>query len=347
MPREAAKGNSGKVRRQAVVRPGVAARRPGRGAIFLRRATFLCRSRGRLRRDGGAGFTEFARRAPMRLVGAVAPVARAVERVQAVAHHDLHVADPVRPDISGVIVRRLVDLGQPDLGVERLLGDAVGARPGAALVDRLRLAVAGEGELARQMPVRVLIDHRADVLRIVRREHAVEHDLRHRLLAARRLVARLEIDRLRQALLGLVVVLALQARAAAPATAAASAAADAIITDLGKLHRKLGSAARLACWTGAATGAPASRPASGRRPERPAAARRRSLRSSAWPSAPGRRPASALRTPSARKGADAPRAIVRQRARRQAARSPRRRRGLRIGRDEGIFDRRYRDRRAR
>ena len=205
MPGGDAKGQKCNVRTAA--RPVDAA---AAGVGFGLRARPSSRRGGFRLRRCGRGLHGIRRRAPMRLVGAVAPVARAVERVHAVAHHDLHVADPVRPDISGMIVRRLVDLGQPDLGVQRLLGDAVGARPGAALVDRLRLAVAGEGELARQMPVRVLIDHRAHVLRIVRREHAVQHHLRHRLLAARRLVARLEIDRLRQALLGLVVVLAVQ-----------------------------------------------------------------------------------------------------------------------------------------
>ena len=197
MPREVAK-------RQQVAK--CAQRRryvPAIGELLLRGRQHRLRRRGRW-------LQRIRRRAPIRLVGTVAPVARAVEGVEAVPRHDVHVADPVRPDVSGMIVRRLVDLRQPDPGVQRLGGDAVRPLPRAALVDRLRLAVAGEGELAGQMPVRVLIHHRADVLRIIRREHAVQHHLRHRLLAARRLVARLEIDRLREALLGFVVVLALQ-----------------------------------------------------------------------------------------------------------------------------------------
>ena len=71
------------------------------------------------------------------------------------------------------------------------------------LGDDVRDAVAREGELAGEMAVRVLIDDAADVVRIVAREHAVHHHLRDRDLPAHRLAARLEIDRVGEALLGL------------------------------------------------------------------------------------------------------------------------------------------------
>ena len=62
-----------------------------------------------------------------------------------------------------------------------------------------------------QAAVRVLIHDAAHVARIVGREHAVEHDLRDRDLSAHRLVARLEIDRRGEALLGLRALLAFEA----------------------------------------------------------------------------------------------------------------------------------------
>ena len=57
------------------------------------------------------------------------------------------------------------------------------------------IVVAGEGELAGQMAVLVLIDHAAHRVRILAGEGAVQHHLRHRDLAAHRFAARFEIDR--------------------------------------------------------------------------------------------------------------------------------------------------------
>src|SRR5262249_45834808 len=56
-------------------------------------------------------------------------------------------------------------------------------------------------------------DHAADTVGIVAREHAVHDDLRDRDLAAHGLAARLEIDRVGEALLGLGARLALEAEA--------------------------------------------------------------------------------------------------------------------------------------
>ncbi len=56
------------------------------------------------------------------------------------------------------------------------------------------MIVAGEGELAGQMPVCVLIDDVADTARIVPGKDAVQHDLGDGHLAALHFAARLEID---------------------------------------------------------------------------------------------------------------------------------------------------------
>src|ERR1017187_305071 len=57
--------------------------------------------------------------------------------------------------------------------LEGLLGDAVGARPGAALIDGLALAIVSESELAGEVPAGILIDHAANVVRIKAGERAV------------------------------------------------------------------------------------------------------------------------------------------------------------------------------
>ena len=82
-------------------------------------------------------------------------------------------------------------------------------------------AVAGEGELAGELAVRVLVDDAADVVRIEAREHPVHHHLRDRDLAALGLAARFEIDRLGEALLGLGALPSGRGRAARPASSAA------------------------------------------------------------------------------------------------------------------------------
>ncbi len=98
-----------------------------------------------------------------------------------------------------MVVRGLADLRQPDLAVEHLGGDHLGALPHVGLADHVGDAVAGKGELAGEMAVGVLIDHAAHRVRIFSGEHPVEHHLRHRHLAVYGLAARLEIDRLGEA----------------------------------------------------------------------------------------------------------------------------------------------------
>ena len=74
--------------------------------------------------------------------------------------------------------------------------------PHVGLVDDELLALAGEGELAGEIAVRVLIDDAANVARVETREGAVDHDLRNRGLTLFRLAAALEIDRVGKTLLG-------------------------------------------------------------------------------------------------------------------------------------------------
>src|SRR5262249_60329507 len=64
-------------------------------------------------------------------------------------------------------------------------------------------AVAREGELAGEVPVRVLINHAAHVVGIIAGEYAVHHHLGDRYLAAHRFAARLEIDGIGETLLRL------------------------------------------------------------------------------------------------------------------------------------------------
>ena len=86
----------------------------------------------------------------------------------------------------GVVVRRLADLREPQLAVERVARDLLGLLPHVGLGHHVADAVAGEGELAGVVPVRVLIDDAADVVRIEAGEHPVHHHLRDRDLAALR-----------------------------------------------------------------------------------------------------------------------------------------------------------------
>ena len=98
---------------------------------------------------------------------------------------------------------RLGHLGHPQLAVEHVARDVLRARPGVRLGDHVGNAVAGEGELAGEMAVGVLVDDAADVVRVKRREHPVHHNLRHRDLRAHRLVAQFEINRVGETLLRL------------------------------------------------------------------------------------------------------------------------------------------------
>ena len=109
-------------------------------------------------------------------------------------------------------MRGVADLGQPQLAVERVARDLLRLLPHVGLGHDVRHVVAGEGELAGVAAVRVLIDDAADAVRIEAREHAVHHHLRDRDLAALRLAARLEIDRIGEALLGLGALLCIQAK---------------------------------------------------------------------------------------------------------------------------------------
>ena len=99
-----------------------------------------------------------------------------------------------------VVVGRLGHFRHPQLAVEHVAGDVLGARPGVGLGDDVRNAVAGEGELAGIVAVGILVNDAADVVWIKRREHAVHHYLRDRDLAAHRFAARFEIDRVGEAL---------------------------------------------------------------------------------------------------------------------------------------------------
>src|SRR5205807_3608954 len=62
------------------------------------------------------------------------------------------------------------------------------------------------GELAGEMTVRILVHDAANIARIVTREGAVHDHLRHRDLAAHRLAARFEINRIGKAFLGLLAL---------------------------------------------------------------------------------------------------------------------------------------------
>jgi hypothetical protein len=60
------------------------------------------------------------------------------------------------------------DFGEPDFAVERFFGDAFRLFPHIGLVDTAEVfALAGKGELAGQMPMRVLINDPADIMRVI------------------------------------------------------------------------------------------------------------------------------------------------------------------------------------
>src|SRR5437763_4792181 len=122
------------------------------------------------------GFRGHLRAAPRRRVGAVAPAARAIERVHADLVELVHGAHPPRTHPIGVVMRRLADLRQPQPAVERGDGDALGTLHRLGLVNSLCLAVARDGELASEMAVRVLIDEAADIVGIITRENTDHTD---------------------------------------------------------------------------------------------------------------------------------------------------------------------------
>src|SRR5262245_33899033 len=121
--------------------------------------------------------------APGRRVGAIAPVARPVERVHPDLAEPRHLAHPARERAVRVVVGGLADIVDPELAVERLARNLLRPLIGVRLAHAIRNAVAGEGELAAQAAVRVLIDDAAHVVRIVAGKNAVHHDLRDRDLA--------------------------------------------------------------------------------------------------------------------------------------------------------------------
>ena len=147
----------------------------------------------------------------VRHLDGVAPGARPVEAVHADLVELPHLVHPRRMHPIGVIVRGVADLRQPQLAVEHVAGDLLGLLPHVGLVDLVGDAVAGEGELAGELAVRVLVDHAADVVRIEAGEHPVHHHLGDRDLAALHLAAGFEIDRLGEALLGLGALLGVEA----------------------------------------------------------------------------------------------------------------------------------------
>src|SRR5690606_39123922 len=85
-----------------------------------------------------------------------------VEDVAADRLHPLEPLGPARTHVIGVVVRRAADLGEERLAAQHLFGDARGDFPWLRLGDAQRLALTGEGELATQMAVTILIDDAAD-----------------------------------------------------------------------------------------------------------------------------------------------------------------------------------------
>src|SRR5215207_1275368 len=124
-----------------------------------------------------------------------------IEDVAADHVHLLEALRPARADIVGVVMRRRADIGEIGFALEHLLRDARGRAPGIGVGDAQRLALAGEGELAGEMPVPVLVDDAADRGRVEAALHPVQHHLGDRGLPFLGLAAGLEIDRLGEAAL--------------------------------------------------------------------------------------------------------------------------------------------------
>src|SRR6476646_3676073 len=119
----------------------------------------------------------FGRRrvAPGGLIVALAPCAGTIEGMHTELVDLLHLVDPVGPHPIRMVVRRLRYFRHPQLAVEHVAGDALGALPGIGLSNDVGNAVTGESELTGVVPVSVLVE---------RREDSVHHDLRHRNLPA-------------------------------------------------------------------------------------------------------------------------------------------------------------------
>src|SRR5882762_7265783 len=100
-------------------------------------------------------------RSPTWRLAAVAPGPRPVEGVYAELVRLLHFIDPGRAHPIGMVVRRLVDFRQPELAVEHRFRNLPRALPHVGFANDVLVVVAGEGELAGQMAVLVLVDHDA------------------------------------------------------------------------------------------------------------------------------------------------------------------------------------------
>ena len=129
----------------------------------------------------------------------------------------VHVADPARAHVIGVVVGRITDFGKPKLAGSGFLGDTLGESPLIVVARRVGLAITGEGELTAGVHL-ALIDYAADGLRKHRAAHAIENHLGDCDLAAHRLAACFEIDGSGEAAalalleFGLALALALEAQ---------------------------------------------------------------------------------------------------------------------------------------
>src|SRR5579872_5746936 len=108
---------------------------------------------------------------------------------------------PIRHHVIGVIVQRGADFLIVDFAVCHILRDPHRNAPGTRLFDAQRLSFAGEGELAGEGAIAVLIDDAANIRRIKPAAYAIEHDLRDCRLTVFRLATGFEIDRLGKAAL--------------------------------------------------------------------------------------------------------------------------------------------------
>src|SRR5215470_11340009 len=110
-----------------------------------------------------------------------------------------HLAYPPWMHPASVIVGRLADVIEPEIAVQRLTGDVLGAFPRGRLVDAIRDAVTREGELTCEVAACVLVNHAADAVGIIAGEYPVDHHLSDRHLSADRFSPGFEVDRLRKA----------------------------------------------------------------------------------------------------------------------------------------------------
>src|SRR4051812_48333974 len=130
-----------------------------------------------------------------------------VEDVPADHVHFLQAPGPGRPDVIRMIMGRAAHIRHVGSALENRIRDPLRGVPGFTVGDAQGPALAGEGELAGQVPVPVLVDDAADRGRVETAFHPVEHHLGDRRLPFLRLAARLEIHRLgKAALLGVHLV---------------------------------------------------------------------------------------------------------------------------------------------